>query len=115
MFAVSWVLQTIHSSVREECCALDQPDQKRPPLCLDLREGEAFQHLKDALIRVPILQLANLSKEFIVTTDANDFAIGAVLSQVWDDGEHFVAYESKKMNVAEVNYATHERELLSRP
>ena len=28
-------------------------------------------------------------------------------------GEHPVAYESRKMNAAEVNYATHERELLA--
>ena len=37
----------------------------------------------------------------------------AVLSQVQEDGEHPVAYESKKMNVAEMNYPTHERELLA--
>ena len=61
----------------------------------------------------PVLQLADPSREFIVTTDASDFAVGAVLSQVWDDGEHPVAYESRKMNVAELNYATHERELLA--
>ena len=65
------------------------------------------------MIRAPILQLADPSREFIVTTDANDFAVGAILSQVWDDGEHLVAYESRKMNAAEVNYATHERELLA--
>ena len=45
-------------------------------------------------------------------TDTGDFAMGAVLSQVWDDGEHLVAYESRKMNAAEMNYPTHERELL---
>ena len=40
--------------------------------------------------------------------------VGTVLSQVWDDGEHPVAYESsRKMNAAKVNYATHERELLA--
>ena len=44
--------------------------------------------------------------------DASDFAIGAILSQVWDDGEHPVAYKSRKMNATEGNYATHERELL---
>ena len=87
--------------------------RKDHPFAWTLREGEAFQYLKDALIRAPILQLANPSKEFIVTTNANDFAVGAVLSQVWDDGEHPVAYESRKMNAAEVNYATHERELLA--
>ena len=69
--------------------------------------------MKDALVQAPILQLANPSREFIMTTDANDFAVGAVLSQVWDDGEHPVAYESRKMNVVELNYATHERELLA--
>ena len=45
-------------------------------------------------------------------TDASDFAIGAVLSQVWDDGEHPIAYESRKLNATEGNYATHEKELL---
>ena len=45
-------------------------------------------------------------------TDASDFAMGAVLSQVWDDGEHPIAYESRKMNAAEMNSSTHERELL---
>ena len=39
--------------------------------------------------------------------------MGAVLSQVWDDGEHPVAYESKKMNAVEQNYPMHERELLA--
>ena len=64
-------------------------------------------------MRAPILELADPSKEFIVTTDASNFAVGAVLSQVWDDGEHLVAYESRKMNATEVNYATNERELLA--
>ena len=48
-----------------------------------------------------------------MTTDASDFAIGAVLSQVWDDGEHPIAYENRKLNTAEGNYAMHEKELLA--
>ena len=36
-----------------------------------------------------------------------------MLSQVWEDGEHPIAYESRKLNAAEMNYPTHERELLS--
>ena len=65
------------------------------------------------MIWAPILQLADPSREFIVATDASDFAVGVVLSQVWDDGEHLVAYEGRKMNATKVNYATHERELLA--
>ena len=87
--------------------------RKDHPFAWTLREGEAFQHLNDALIRAPILQLADPSRGFIVTTDASDFEVGAVLSLVWDDGEHPVAYERRKMNAVEVNYATHERELLA--
>ena len=48
-----------------------------------------------------------------MTCDASDFAVGAVLSQKHDDGEHPMAYEWRKMNTAEGNYPTHERELLA--
>ena len=44
---------------------------------------------------------------------ASDFALGAVLSQVWEDGEHPIAYESRKRNAIEMNYLTPELELLS--
>ena len=50
--------------------------------------------------------------EYTVTCDTSDFAVGAVLSQRQEDGGHLVAYESRKMNAAEKNYPTHERELL---
>ena len=82
--------------------------KKNHPFTWSLREGEAFKQLKDALLHAPVLQLADPTREFIVTTDANNFAIGDVLSQVWDDGEHPIAYERRKMNVAEGNYAMHE-------
>ena len=34
------------------------------------------------------------------------------MSQMWDDGEHPVAFESRKMNPAEHKYPKHARELL---
>ena len=60
--------------------------------------------MKEALQHAPFLQLADPSRGYIVTANANNFAMGAVLSQVWDDGEHLVAYESRKMNATEMNY-----------
>ena len=87
--------------------------RKDRPFTWSLREGEAFNQLKTVLQNAPVLQLADQSRPYIVTTDASDYAMGAVLSQVWDDGEHPVAFESRKMNPAEQNYPTHERELLA--
>ena len=87
--------------------------RKNTPFTWSLREEEAFQQLKDVLLHAPVLQLADTERKFFVTTDASDFVIGAILSQVWDDGEHPVAYESRKLNAAEGNYATHEKELLA--
>ena len=67
--------------------------------------------MKNVLQRALVLQLADPTRAYIVATDASDFAMGAVLSKVWDDGEHPVTYESRKMNVAEQDYPTHEREI----
>jgi len=44
-------------------------------------QENAFQHLKSKLINRPILQYPDFSKEFILTTDASNSALGAVLSQ----------------------------------
>ena len=74
--------------------------RKNHPLAWSLREGEAFNQLKTVLQNAPVLQLADQQKDYIVTTDASDYAMGAILSQVWDDGEHPVAFESRKMNPA---------------
>jgi len=45
--------------------------------------------------------------------DASDFAIGAVLTQDNGKGEQPVAYESRKLSPAELNYPVHEKELLA--
>ncbi|GBG85515.1 hypothetical protein CBR_g40154 [Chara braunii] len=48
------------------------------PLCED-----AFRALKKAVTCAPVLRLPDFDRPFIVTTDTSDFAIGAVLSQVF--------------------------------
>ena len=51
--------------------------------------------------------------EYIVTCDASDFAVGAVLSQIHEDSEHQIVFETWKLNQGESNYRTRERQLLA--
>ena len=43
-------------------------------------QEEAIRQLKQRLTKAPVLTLPDLDKPFVVTTNASDFAIGAVLS-----------------------------------
>jgi hypothetical protein len=73
----------------------------------------AFNLLKQQLVNAPTLKLPNDKAEFVLTTDASDFAVGAVLSQEGENGLQPVTFESQKMIPAECNYAAHEKELLA--
>src|SRR5436853_3639985 len=58
---------------------------------------DAFEVLKKCLINSPILAHPNKVGLFTVTTDASDFALGAVLSQEQNEGKDYVvSYSSKK-------------------
>ena len=54
--------------------------RKNHPFTWSLREGEAFNQLKTILQNAPVLQLADQQKDYILTTDASDYAMGVVLS-----------------------------------
>jgi RNase H-like domain found in reverse transcriptase/Integrase zinc binding domain len=61
----------------------------------------------------PVLCIPDPALPFTVTTDASDFAVGAVLSQDHGQGPQPVTFTSRKMNEHERNYATHEKETLA--
>ncbi|MBW0503290.1 hypothetical protein O181_043005 [Austropuccinia psidii MF-1] len=48
----------------------------------------------------------------IVETDAYEYALGVVLSQVNDSGKHQITFDSRKLLPAELNYEIHDKELL---
>jgi len=74
---------------------------------------KAFQILKSALISAPINQPPDWSLPFEIMCDASDFAVGAVLGQTKDKKHHAIAYASKTLTGAQLNYATMEKELLA--
>jgi len=74
----------------------------------------AFDELKLAFTTAPILQHFNPSKPIIMETDASDYAIAAVISQHDDNGVlHPVAFRSRKLSAAELNYEIHDKEMLA--
>ena len=68
---------------------------------------EAFEGLKAAVTKEPVLMLPDFTKTFEIHTDASDFAIGGVLMQE----KHPIAFESRKLNEAERRYTVQEKEM----
>ena len=76
---------------------------------------EAFEALKQALLKAPVLKLADVKKPFRVITDASDFAVPGVLLQQGPLESSWtpVAYASRKLSSAERNYTAVERETIA--
>ena len=78
---------------------------------------KAFDALKLALTTAPVLGYPNFEREFILETDASLRGLGAVLSQVDDQGKtHIIAYASQTLRPSERsmhNYSSAKLELLA--
>ncbi|XP_076914017.1 uncharacterized protein LOC143572854 [Bidens hawaiensis] len=72
----------------------------------------AFTILKEKLVSAPILFSTDWSLPFELMCDASDYAFGAVLGYRRDKHFHPIYYASKKLNDAQENYTTTEKELL---
>lgn len=76
---------------------------------------EAFQTLKAAFTSAPLLAHADPSRPFFLETDASDFAISGILSQynTAETKPHPVAFFSRQLRPAEINYDVYNKELLA--
>lgn len=74
---------------------------------------EAFQAIKLKLMGNQILIFPNFKETFYLTTDASDYAVGAVLSQGTIPGDRPIQFFSKSLTGAQLNYATIHKELLA--
>ena len=89
--------------------------RKGSPNFLNLKEVhlEAFVKLKNTLINPPILKLPDAGKQFILQTDASNYAIGAVLLQNYDGIYFPLSYISRRLQPREEHFSTIERECLA--
>jgi len=69
--------------------------------------------LKRRFTTAPILRHFDPALPTVMETDASDFAIGAVLSQQVEGRLHPVAFHSRKMDKAKINYEIHDKEMLT--
>ncbi|MBW0536994.1 hypothetical protein O181_076709 [Austropuccinia psidii MF-1] len=104
------------------CCFIRKYSQKISALTCLLKKDSPFiyneeafgqfQIIKEAFTTAPILCHFNPPLPTIVETDASDYTLGAVLSQVNDSGKHPLAFDSCKLLPDELNYEIHDKELL---
>lgn len=87
--------------------------KKGKKITFDAEYTNCFEKCKLLLTNDPILQYPDFSKEFNLTTDASNVAIGAVLSQGPIGSDKPVCYASRTLNESEINYSTIEKELLA--
>ena len=73
-------------------------------------QNTAFQTLKQILTSEPLLIFPDFTKPFYLQTDASNFAIGAVLSQMTQHGDQPIAYASRVLTKTEQNFSTVEKE-----
>ena len=75
----------------------------------DSKCQKSFDAIKKIVSRETLLSYPNFNEPFEIHTDASKQQLGAVISQ----NKQPIAFYSRKLNPAQVNYTTTERELLS--
>src|SRR5467141_1786184 len=88
---------------------------KDTPLSWGPNHVKAFGALKHAFTMAPILAHFNPDNPIVVETDASNYEIAAIISQISpDDGDiHPIVFYSHIMQPAELNYEIYDKELLA--
>jgi hypothetical protein len=88
--------------------------QKDAPFHWSVTQQSAFENLKQAFTSASMLMHPDDSKPFFVETDASDYGIGGVMSQINSDNLlQPIAFYSRQLNPAERNYTIYDKELLA--
>ena len=73
----------------------------------------AFTKLRDAMVRAPILAFPTESGDYVLDTDASNFGLGGVLSQIQNNVECVIAYCSRALRPSQRKHCTTKREMLA--
>ncbi|CAM5075843.1 unnamed protein product [Natator depressus] len=86
-----------------------------PIMLLSLNRYENYyKTVKDLIVHSPVLALFSPALPTIVTTDASDYGLGAVLTQLHEDNtERTVAFASRTLSNAERKYSAVKKEALA--
>jgi len=100
-------------SIAHPLTAKSHNDALKNPFIWTDTDHKAFEFLRTCLITPPLLAYPDFNLEFLLFTDACDYGIGSVLSQIQDGVEKPIAYASRQLKPAERKYATVEKEALA--
>lgn len=110
---VGWYRRFIHD-YSTLTAPLTDTLKKTPKFVLPPEAIKSFEELKRCLVSSPVLSSPDFERHFYVQCDASNVGVGAVLFQKDDDGgEHPIEFFSKKLNNAQKNYSTTEKECLA--
>ena len=74
---------------------------------------DRFEAIKNLVVEAPSLSYPSEERTFILDTDASDFVIGGVLSQLMEGLEHVICYGSYVVTAEQRKYCTTGKELLA--
>lgn len=101
------------SSIAGPLNKLTSTNKKNNPFSWTTQAEESFNKLRELLISAPILSCPNFNLPFQVHTDASDYGVGGMLTQITEGVEHPIAYYSRTLTGPEKNYSITEREALA--
>ncbi|GFW13477.1 retrovirus-related Pol polyprotein from transposon 297 [Trichonephila clavipes] len=102
-----------HAKFIQNCADLCEPlynlKRKLQKFCWSIEAQRAFDVVKAAITKAPVLKLPNFKKPFELFTDGSSIGVGAVLNQE----QRPVVFASLTLSNAERNYTVTERECLA--
>jgi len=94
----------------EQAQVLTKLTKKNARFKWDNEAQEAFDILKEQLMKAPILACPDIHAPYTLYTDASAFAVGGILTQIIDGKERTIQYLSKQLSDCQKRWATIERE-----